>query len=78
LSKMYEDFLWDKQEYLEENREYIESLKKEELKVMYPEFWEKDSPFHGLRREFVYKICPRETPVRLKSLTRQRLRIIAS
>jgi len=33
---------------------------------MHPEFWEKDSIFHKLRREFVYKICPIKTPKRLK------------
>lgn len=71
LSKIDEDFLWDKQDYLEENKEFIESLKKEELRVMYPEFWEENSPFHTLRREFVYKICPTKTPLRLKNKTLQ-------
>jgi len=66
LSKIDEDFLWNKQEFLEENRDYIESLKKEELKIMHPEFWDEDSIFHQLRREFVYKICPTKTPKRLK------------
>jgi putative two-component system hydrogenase maturation factor HypX/HoxX len=61
-----DDFLWEKQEYLEENKEEIEAYKERELEVMYPEFWEEQSPFHRLRQEFVYKICPRETPKRLK------------
>jgi putative two-component system hydrogenase maturation factor HypX/HoxX len=33
---------------------------------MHPEFWDEKSIFHTLRYEFVYKICPRETPKRLK------------
>ena len=66
LSKIDDEFLWDKEEYLEANREYIESLKQQELKIMYPEFWDRDSIFHKLRREFVYKICPTKTPKRLK------------
>jgi len=60
------DFIWDKQDYLEENREYIESCKEREIEIMYPEFWEEDSSFHKLRREFVYKICSLKTPERLK------------
>ena len=61
-----DDFLWEKQEYLEKNREKIEAFKEEELAVMHPEFWDRESTFHILRREFVYKMCPRETPQRLK------------
>ena len=66
LSKIDDDFLWDKQEYLEANKERIEALKEKELEVMHPEFWDVGSAFHALRREFVYKVCPRETPERLK------------
>jgi len=65
-SKYDDDFIWEKQEYLEENRAEIEALKEKELAVMHPEFWEEESDFHILRREFVYKVCPRETPQRLK------------
>jgi len=65
-SKFDDDFIWDKQEFLEENEERIEALKEEEIAVMYPEFWDEDSPFHTLRREFVYKHCPQQTPPRLK------------
>ena len=65
-SRYSDDFIWDKQEYLLENEEEIEALKERELEVMYPEFWDKGSIFHKLRREFVYKVCPRETPERLK------------
>jgi len=65
-SKYDDDFIWDKQDYLEENRETIESLKERELEIMYPEFWDKQSSFHHLRQEFVYKVCPKETPKRLK------------
>jgi len=65
-SKYDIDFIWDKQEYLEENREKIEQLKEKEIEIMYPQFWDKDSIFHKLRREFVYKLCPTKTPKRLK------------
>jgi len=65
-SKHDDDFIWEKQEYLEENRARIEALKEKELAVMHPEFWEAESDFHTLRQEFVYKVCPRETPQRLK------------
>jgi len=63
-----DDFIWEKQEYLEKNREKIEALKERELEVMHPEFWESESNFHKLRAEFVYKVCPRETPERLKKV----------
>lgn len=63
-----DDFIWKKQEYLEEHREHIETLKERELEVMYPEFWDVNSNFHKLREEFVYKLCPRETPERLKKV----------
>ena len=61
-----DDFIWKKQEYLEEHTEHIEALKERELEVMHPEFWDADSSFHKLREAFVYKVCPRETPERLK------------
>ena len=61
-----DDFIWDKQDYLEDNRDFIESFKEREIEIMYPEFWDKSSKFHTLRREFVYKICPIKTPTRLK------------
>lgn len=61
-----DDFVWDKQEYLEQNREKIEAFKEQELQVMHPEFWDTNSSFHKLREAFVYKVCPRETPERLK------------
>jgi len=66
--KYNDDFIWDKQDYLEENREKMEALKEKELEVMHPEFWDKKSEFHRLRQEFVYKVCPRVTPERLKSV----------
>ncbi len=65
-SKADDDFLWDKQEYLEENRERIEALKERELEIMHPEFWDDASTFHHLRREFVYKTCSAQTPNRLR------------
>ena len=48
------------------HKEEIEALKEKELAVMHPEFWSNQSNFHTLRHEFVTKICPRETPERLK------------
>jgi putative two-component system hydrogenase maturation factor HypX/HoxX len=61
-----DDFIRGKQDYLEEHREGIEALKEKELEVMHPELWSEESDFHTLRQEFVYKVCPRETPERLK------------
>jgi len=63
----YEDTLWDKEDYLEENRDFINSCKENEIKVMYPEFWEKESEFHKLRYNFVHKVCPTCTPKRLQN-----------
>jgi putative two-component system hydrogenase maturation factor HypX/HoxX len=61
----YENFLWDKEEFLEQNVELIEKHREDEIKTMYPEFWHVESEFHKLRYEFVYKICPTKTPKRL-------------
>ncbi|MBU3013925.1 hydrogenase [Poseidonibacter lekithochrous] len=66
LSKYDDEFLWDKEEFLEENKAKIEDLKEKELKVMYSEFWDNESKFHKLRHEFVYKISLNHTPLRLK------------
>jgi putative two-component system hydrogenase maturation factor HypX/HoxX len=63
----FEDMLWDKQDFIEENLEKMEECKKAELKTMHPEFWDEDSEFHQLRYDFVYKICPLVTPKRLKT-----------
>lgn len=68
LSMYNDDSLWEKEEYLEKYRSEIEALKEKELEIMYPEFWDKESSFHTLRQEFVYKLCPRETPKRLKNV----------
>ncbi len=59
------DLLDAKRERLERDEALIASRHKEELDTMYPEFWEKRSAFHELRRAFVYKQCPQETPERL-------------
>jgi len=67
VGKYDDDYLWEKQEYLEENREHIEALKERELEIMHPEFWDEKSIFHRLRRAFVYKNCPSQTPDRLKA-----------
>jgi len=62
----YNDFLWDKEDYLQENKEYINSCKENEIKVMRPQFWEASSSFHKFRYEFVYKLSPTTTPQRLR------------
>lgn len=62
----YSDFLYDKEDFLSKNGYMIEQKKEQELKIMYPEFWDKDSSFHKLRYDFVYKVCSIETPKRLK------------
>ncbi len=65
-SDRFDDYLWDKKNFLIGNKDFIESKKEAEIKQMHPEFWDKDSEFHKLRFEFVYKICPVMTPKRLK------------
>jgi len=62
----YSDFLWKKEDYLQENTQLIEQAKENEIALMHPEFWDETSQFHQLRYEFVYKICPRVTPKRFK------------
>ena len=64
--KYNDDYIWAKQDFLEENEVTIESLKEKEIEIMYPEFWGENSSFHNLRYEFVNKVCPIETPKRLK------------
>lgn len=66
MSKYEDEFLWEKEEYLEKNRSYIEALKEKELEVMHPEFWDEKSAFHSLRYDFVYKVCSTGTPSRLQ------------
>ena len=61
-----EDFIWEKQDRIEEDKELMDQCKRKELEKMYSEFWEKGSKFHNLRQEFVYKVCPKETPKRLR------------
>ena len=66
LSSYSEDFIWDKQDGLEEKQDEMESCKRKELEKMYPEFWDIESEFHRFRHEFVYKVCPIKTPDRFK------------
>jgi len=66
--EQYEDYIWEKEESLEQNRFAIEEAKEAELKQMHPEFWDEASSFHTLRYEFVYKVCPLRTPKRLKAI----------
>jgi len=62
----YSDFLYEKEDFLSKNTHIIEQKKEQELKVMYPEFWDEHSSFHKLRSDFVYKVCSIQTPQRLK------------
>jgi putative two-component system hydrogenase maturation factor HypX/HoxX len=62
----YDDFLYKKEDYINANIDSINSCKNDEIKIMYDEFWNKDSIFHKLRYNFVYKVCPINTPRRLK------------
>ncbi len=63
--KMF-DILDRKVERIEKDFDKIMEAKSAELERIYPQFWDKDSQFHTLRREFVYKLCPVETPKRFK------------
>lgn len=65
-TRWYDDFIWEKEDFLTEHEAVIEQHKEQELAVMHPEFWDEKSPFHKLRHDFVYKVCPTETPKRLK------------
>ncbi|PHR56033.1 MAG: hydrogenase [Arcobacter sp.] len=60
-----DELVWDKEDFLEENRAKIEAYKENELVLMHPEFWDDSSDFHTLRQEFVYKVCAKQTPPRL-------------
>ncbi len=65
-SKYSDEFIWDKQDYIQEHKAEIEKLKEKELAIMHPEFWDEKSTFHTLRHTFVYKYCPSKTPQRLQ------------
>ncbi|MRI58647.1 MAG: hydrogenase [Epsilonproteobacteria bacterium] len=67
----YYDLLDAKRDRLEADEERIEKLLQAELTKMYPQFWDESSPFHELRRQFVYKICPAQTPKRLAKHRRE-------
>ncbi len=61
----YYEFLDSKRERLERDEQLIAECVERELALMYPQFWNEKSFFHTLRHNFVYKICPTETPKRL-------------
>lgn len=46
--------------------EEIQSHRERELERMYPSFYERESDFNRLRKAFVYKLCPIQTPSYLK------------
>jgi len=62
----YDDYISNKEDYLDDNKVYISSCRDNELKIMYDEFWLQNSIFHKLRYDFVYKVCPINTDKRLK------------
>lgn len=66
MSKYNDDFIWKKQEYLEENKDNIQAHKEREISKMYAEFWDENSSFHTSRKAFVYKTPPLKTPQRLQ------------
>ncbi len=65
----FETFIEEKSDFLFENEAKIELCKENELKIMYPEFWDKSSIFHKLRNEFIYKKEHKESLERLKELS---------
>jgi len=67
-AEQLEDFLWKKEDFLQEHKQEIEKAKEAEIAVMYDEFWDVMSEFHTKRYDFVYKICPMKTPQRLKGI----------
>ncbi|WP_417327741.1 enoyl-CoA hydratase-related protein [Halarcobacter sp.] len=64
----FEEFIDEKKDFLYKNETSIEKLKEEELKRMYPEFWDEESSFHSLRKEFIYKKEHEDSLKRLKEL----------
>ncbi len=65
----YYDRLDVKADRIDSGKAALEAAKREELEIMHPQFWDPKSPFHTLRREFVYKQCPAKTPERFKQCT---------
>ncbi|WP_108061216.1 hydrogenase maturation protein [Poseidonibacter lekithochrous] len=65
----YEDFIDSKKDKLYDDEELMESCKEKELSIMYDEFWLSSSSFHTLRKNFVNKTKPTNTPKRLKGKT---------
>lgn len=61
----YYEILDSKRERLEKDEERIQESLEKELERMYPQFWDPKSIFHRLRHDFVYKVCPTATPLRL-------------
>ncbi|MRI83659.1 MAG: hydrogenase [Nitratiruptor sp.] len=61
----YWELLEAKEERLARDEERIQASLAQELERIYPQFWDPTSPFHKLRHNFVYKICPTRTPERL-------------
>ena len=67
----YYELLDNKRERLERDEERIEEFLERELEKMYPQFWDPKSSFHALRHDFVYKVCPTATPLRLAKHRRE-------
>lgn len=66
----YYDILDGKEQRVEEDEAFMQQCVQRELERMHPQFWDPKSEFHKLRREFVYKICPTQTPKRFQTLNR--------
>ena len=67
----YYEILDSKRERLERDEALIQELLEKELERMYLQFWDPKSSFHALRHDFVYKLCPLATPLRLAKHRRE-------
>jgi len=65
----YDEIIDSKKDKLYDDEELMEECKEKELSIMYDEFWLSSSSFHTLRKNFVNKIKPTNTPKRLKGKT---------
>lgn len=65
----YDELIDSKKDRLYDDEELMESCKEKELSIMYDEFWLSSSSFHTLRKNFVNKTKPTNTPKRLKGKT---------
>jgi len=71
----YYDILDEKeaQRAKDEANKPLQNYRDEELAFMYESFYNEQSPFNRLRKEFVYKRCPSQTPEYLAHHRKERL-----